>query len=91
MGAQKRERLKIDGYKCTACGYSAKPNVLMVHHLTYARLGNEDAWKDLVTLCPICHRKYIICLGAGKHRNNQAQQVYTHHKKTQNVHEIYRK
>lgn len=35
--------------------------------------------------------KYIICLGAGKHRNNQAQQVYTHHKKTQNVHEIYRK
>lgn len=54
---KKRERLKIDGYKCTACGYSAKPNVLMVHNLTYARLGNEDAWKDLVTLCPICHRK----------------------------------
>ena len=54
---KKRERLKIDGYKCTACGYSAKPNVLMVHHLTYARLGNEDTWKDLVTLCPICHRK----------------------------------
>ena len=23
---KKRERLKIDGYKCTACGYSAKPN-----------------------------------------------------------------
>lgn len=47
---KKRERLKIDGYKCTACGYSAKPNVLMVHHLTYARLGNEDIWKDLTTL-----------------------------------------
>lgn len=29
----------------------------MVHHLTYARLGNEDIWKDLTTLCPICHRK----------------------------------
>ena len=56
---KKRERLKIDGYKCTACGYSAKPNVLK--------------------------EKYIICLGAGKHRNNQAQQVYTHHKKTQHT------
>lgn len=53
----KSERIKIDNNACAMCGYSAKPQVLMVHHMNYARLGHEDVWHDLVTLCPICHRK----------------------------------
>ena len=53
----KHSRLEIDHYSCVMCGYSKKPEILMVHHLNYKRLGHEDVWKDLVTLCPICHRK----------------------------------
>ena len=34
----KNERIKIDNNACAMCGYSAKPQVLMVHHMNYARL-----------------------------------------------------
>lgn len=54
---KKLERMKIDCFKCAACGYSAKPQILMVHHFTYERLGHEDVWKDLATICPVCHKK----------------------------------
>lgn len=53
----KEERLKIDGYSCVMCGYNAKTEILMVHHLTYKNLEKENVWQDLVTLCPICHKK----------------------------------
>lgn len=53
----KHSRLEIDHYSCVMCGYSKKPEILMVHHLNYKRLCHEDVWKDLVTLCPVCHRK----------------------------------
>ena len=46
----KHSRLEIDHYSCVMCGYSKKPEILMVHHLNYKRLGHEDVWKDLVTL-----------------------------------------
>lgn len=29
----------------------------MVHHFTYERLGHENVWKDLATICPVCHKK----------------------------------
>lgn len=37
--------------KCEECG---SPYDLQVHHLTYARLGNENL-KDLKVLCRDCH------------------------------------
>ena len=47
------ERLKIDGYKCQRCG---RPFDLQVHHLFYPpELGTEDPYRDLITLCDICH------------------------------------
>ncbi|WP_368217655.1 HNH endonuclease [Blautia obeum] len=32
-------------------------NGLQVHHITYQRLGHEDIYNDLVSLCPGCHKK----------------------------------
>jgi hypothetical protein len=47
------ERLKIDGYKCQRCG---RPFDLQVHHLYYPlELGTEDPYRDLITLCDMCH------------------------------------
>ena len=50
---KRNERLKKDNYCCQLCGKKEK---LEVHHLTYARLGNEEM-EDLVTLCHACHEK----------------------------------
>ena len=47
------ERLKIDHYKCQRCG---RPFDLQVHHLFYpTKLGTEDPYRDLITLCDSCH------------------------------------
>ena len=46
-------RLRIDSFKCTQC--QSKSN-LEIHHLTYARFGNEYL-SDLITLCRACHAK----------------------------------
>lgn len=40
-------------YKCEKC---SRTSGLEVHHLTYARLG-EERLEDLQVLCPVCHRK----------------------------------
>ncbi|WP_418417549.1 HNH endonuclease [Blautia sp.] len=32
-------------------------NGLQMHHITYERLGHENALTDLVSLCPACHVK----------------------------------
>ncbi len=43
--------LRRAGYRCERCR-KAKP--LDIHHLTYARFGNEDL-EDLRALCRDCH------------------------------------
>lgn len=55
----KELRLEIDGGKCVMCGRpEAKTrNGLQCHHITYARLGREVPYTDVVTLCGSCHRK----------------------------------
>lgn len=42
-----------DGFKCAMCGTAKN---LVVHHITYERLGHEDM-DDLITLCKDCHAK----------------------------------
>ena len=46
-----RKTLQRDKYKCQICGTGTN---LVVHHVTYRRLGNESL-DDLVTLCDSCH------------------------------------
>ncbi len=57
--AKAQERIEIDGHKCVMCGRpeSRCRNGLQVHHVTYARLGQEDVYNDLVSLCQSCHLK----------------------------------
>lgn len=51
-----KKRMQIDGNKCCMCGSQGTNwNVLEVHHITYRSLGNEDVWRDLVTVCHACH------------------------------------
>ena len=46
---------RADG-KCEACGAGVPEGEAEVHHLTYARVG-EELPEDLVALCPGCHRR----------------------------------
>lgn len=53
------ERMKIDGYRCQACGCKGTmTNALEIHHLSYKFLGQEEKriFQDLVTLCHSCHK-----------------------------------
>lgn len=50
--AKREERLKHDKYQCQLC-HTAKN--LVVHHVSYERLGHEDL-SDLITLCRDCHK-----------------------------------
>lgn len=47
-----KERLNIDNYECVLCG---KIGELEVHHISYKRLGFENVYEDLVSVCPKCH------------------------------------
>lgn len=54
---KKQERIAIDNC-CVMCQRPLnKIRSLQVHHITYARLGNENVLTDLVTLCGTCHKK----------------------------------
>lgn len=57
--AKKQERKQIDDFKCVCCGRSEDHTRrgLQVHHISYARLGHENVWTDLVTVCGSCHKK----------------------------------
>lgn len=47
-------RIRIDNGQCQMCGQ--KTDKPQVHHMRYDHFGgNEDVWRDLVTLCPECH------------------------------------
>ncbi len=55
---KKQERMKIDNFACVMCGRSREHcRTLQVHHITYARLGNENVLTDLCTVCGSCHKK----------------------------------
>jgi 5-methylcytosine-specific restriction endonuclease McrA len=48
--------LKRDGNKCSDCGADCAERPLEVHHINYARKGNENL-DDLMTLCRECHEE----------------------------------
>lgn len=50
---QSKRRMAIDDFKCQRCGTAKN---LVVHHITYDRLGNEKM-EDLITLCRKCHEE----------------------------------
>ena len=48
---RREQTLDHDDYRCQNCG---SDEALVVHHTTYARVGDE--WpEDLTTLCRSCH------------------------------------
>jgi hypothetical protein len=49
-----RAQVKARDKVCTACGQ--KSGIMNVHHITYARIGNESL-EDLRLLCRACHRE----------------------------------
>lgn len=52
-----RKRAEIDNFRCCMCGSKGtRNNPLQVHHLAYHHLGNEDVWRDVLTLCKSCHQ-----------------------------------
>lgn len=56
---KKAQRKEIDGYKCVMCGRpeTKTKDGLQVHHVTYARLGHENIYTDICTVCSSCHKK----------------------------------
>ncbi len=56
---KRQQRLEIDNHKCAMCDRpeSKCKDGLQMHHITYERLGHENALTDLVSLCPACHVK----------------------------------
>ena len=51
------KRKEIDGHRCVMCGsIGTQTNKLECHHVTYRNVGNEDVYKDVMTLCRNCHR-----------------------------------
>ena len=54
---KKQERINIDK-GCVMCERPIEHiRKVNVHHVTYARLGNENVLTDLCTLCGSCHKK----------------------------------
>lgn len=56
---KKQQRLEIDNHACCMCGRpeSKTRNGLQIHHISYRRLGNENVYEDICSLCPACHLK----------------------------------
>lgn len=50
----RKQRLRMDGFKCASCSRSKDQVVLEVHHRTYERIGRERT-EDLISLCQRCH------------------------------------
>lgn len=51
---KREQKLEEVGYKCETCANTMNDCILQVHHLTYARLGNE-LMSDLQVACIFCH------------------------------------
>ena len=55
---KKEQRMKVDNYSCVMCGRNREHcRTLQIHHITYKRLGREDVFTDLCTVCGSCHKK----------------------------------
>jgi len=56
--AKRQKRLALSGHRCSAC---ADARAVHVHHLTYARIFNENM-TDLMPLCETHHKlaEYLI-------------------------------
>ena len=70
---KEQERMAFDGYRCVMCHKPAKAckrQPLQCHHVTYERLGHENVYWDLVTLCGTCHKRLHNYL-ARNNRNNR--------------------
>lgn len=52
----KLNRLVLDNFECQQCHCKVTAETSHCHHITYKRLGNEK-YKDLVTVCPVCHNE----------------------------------
>lgn len=51
------KRKEIDGHRCVMCrSIGTMNNPLECHHITYRNIGNEDVYKDVMTLCRNCHK-----------------------------------
>ena len=48
-----RQRIEIDNHRCVMCGRLERncKNGLQVHHINYSRLGRENVYTDLISLC----------------------------------------
>lgn len=55
----RQRRLAIDDYKCQSCGTTGSvENPLQIHHFNYRHCGgDEDVYRDVVTVCRDCHKK----------------------------------
>lgn len=57
--AKRKERLKVDGYKCPSCGKSLNQATLVVHHTgyIYGYMPWDYPLEMLQTLCMECHNQ----------------------------------
>lgn len=74
---RRKRSLKLEqaGHRCEACG-RRQAKGLHVHHLTYARLGNERL-ADLAVLCKDCHFEAHSADAAPKRRKPRPRYVVT--------------
>lgn len=81
-----RQRLEIDKYKCQGCGCEGtQTNPLNVHHFGYReKLGNENVYTDLVSLCRSCH--ILIHKVMNRATNDQGRRGWRDVAYTPNVH-----
>lgn len=51
------KRMEIDNFRCVMCGcMGTHDNPLQTHHLSYKNLGQENVYRDILTLCKSCHK-----------------------------------
>lgn len=65
---KRAERLSIDDNQCQLC---CSTEGLQIHHKHYNTLGDEDAKKDLITLCQRCHDVATNTLREKKYKNKE--------------------
>jgi 5-methylcytosine-specific restriction endonuclease McrA len=82
---KKQERADIDGHRCAMCGRpeGRTKGGLQCHHITYKRLGHEDVYQDLVTVCGSCHRKLHAYYGRVKSVTDLIQELDSSAEKVQ--------
>lgn len=64
--------LERDNYTCQDCGHCLMSFALHIHHIKEQWDGGDDSPKNLITLCPQCHRS--------KHKNTLKNWSKKNHK-----------